>query len=64
MREISKIENDSSLLKCVVLTSSVEDGVEGLLEVSIGLGINLGLFPSVLGFVPDKIVIRGLSNLA
>jgi hypothetical protein len=46
MREISKIENGSSLLKCVVLTSSVEDSSERLLEVG-------GLFPSVLGFVFD-----------
>jgi len=32
MREISKIENGSSLLKCVVLTSSVEDSSEWLLS--------------------------------
>jgi hypothetical protein len=42
MREISKIENDGSPLKCVV-TSSVEDDSEWLLEdaFSIGIGINL-----------------------
>jgi hypothetical protein len=42
MREISKIKNGGSLLKCVVLTSSVEDGSsEWLLKVGISLGLDL-----------------------
>ena len=53
MREISKIENGSSLLKCVVLTSSVEDSSESLLEVGIGLGIRAISVRAWL--VPDKI---------
>jgi hypothetical protein len=41
MREISKIKNGGSPLKCMV-TSSVEDDSEWLLEdaSSIGIGIN------------------------
>ena len=58
MREISKIENDSSLLKCGLLTSSVEDGG------GVIIGGRHRLFPSVLSLCLIKFVIRGLLNLA
>ena len=42
MREISKIENGGSTLKCVVLTSSVrEKKVSRFLP--IGMGVRLGI---------------------
>jgi hypothetical protein len=42
MREISKIENGGSPLKCVVLTSSVRKK-KGELVVAIGIGVRLGI---------------------